>query len=831
MSNLAGGKRRYILIALLAALAGGGMLYYLSRPVAEKKPATMTVPAPSNTEQITQAQAFWADDLHDHIGISTLDVALTPEAAILSHFHVLTDSLRSWSIAAGPGTLYGVGDSWHLAAYDVASGSSTDLQPLLGDQMAYDHSLTVAPNGKLYGIAREQGDDHVVTPYLFEYDPATGSLQFLDQVGTTASLVAGQDGRIYGFASLVRPWFVYDPATRRLVELDHVAAPAMSDAQVRPLAGDDGLLYGWLYQLQNGASLFAFDPASGTIFTHTPALPPAGYFVALTPRPGGGAYAAVDGELWFFDPRQQSVTKLFERSSARFDSLVALQDGRLLGAGIDYTTPLYQRHELLFSFDPASGEFEELEALYGRPARMLVGPDRRVYAGDYVHTWSVDPDAFVSQGSIVSEAIKPVALVLTRTVVGDWGIATRALACLPGEPVYGVTSRARAYYDVYRPEDSPPVEWGRYDVQWLFAYDPQASDVGITAVMPAETDAAIGGTALAALADGRLIAATQDGRLLAYDPASSTTRDFGKAPGSTWQIAVLAASNDGLVYGGTVSYERATLISLDPNSGVMTDLGASLPQAHLVGALAVAPDERVFAGVGNALVVYDPVAHGISTLGTIGAPGECAIRALVADQEGRIYGGCGIRLFRYGPGDSQPGELEQLAPLPRPSAPIAAMVIGADGRLYGSNGQLFAYDPRDGQSQFLGATVPGSLMALAACPDGAIYAGSGMSDSYHASPAYLFAFSPQCTAGLLGHWERVTWDADTPAGTSIRVDVMDARTHETLAHVNNGDSLEAIDPVEHPEIMLQATLFTQDPQATPALRHWRVDYSFECRHP
>lgn len=831
MSNLAGGKRRYILIALLAALAGGGVLYYLSQLGTERTQTTTTLPPPGKTEQTTQAQAFWAHDLRHRFGISTLDLALTPDGATLSHFHALTDSLRFYSIAAGPGTLYSVGDSWHLTAYDVASGRSTDLQPLLGDRMAYEHSLTVAPNGKLYGIARERGDDPTVMPYLFEYDPAAGSLQFLDQVGTMANLVAGHDGRIYGFVSAARAQFVYDPATRTLQELDHVAAPARDGSQGPLLAGDDGLLYGWLAQRQNGANLFAFDPASGAVLTHTPSLPPERYFAALAPRPGGGAYAVAGGELWFFDPRQRSATKLFERHSAGFDSLVALQDGRLLGAGIDYTTLRHQGHEFLFSFDPASGQFEELEALYGRPLRMLVGPDHRVYAGDYVRTWSVDPDAFVSQGSIVSEAIKPVALVLTRTVVGDWGIAARALACLPGKPLYGVTSRVRAYYDVYRPEDSPPVEWGRYDVQWLFAYDPQASDVGITAVMPAETDAAIGGTALAALDDGRLIAATQDGRLLAYDPASGTTRDFGKAPGNTWQIAVLAASHDGLVYAGTVSYERATLISLDPNSGVMTDLGASLPQAHLVGALAVAPDGRVFAGVGNALVVYDPVAHATSTLGTIGAPGECAIRALVADQEGRIYGGCGIRLFRYGPGDSQPGELEQLAPLPRPSAPIGAMVIGADGRLYGSNGQLFAYDPRDGQTQFLGATVPGLLIALAACPDGAIYAGSGMSDSYHAGPAYLFAFSPQCTAGLLGHWGRVTWDADTPAETSIRVEVLDARTRETLAHVNNGDSLEAIDPAEHPEIMLQATLFTQDPQATPALRHWRVDYSFECRHP
>jgi hypothetical protein len=165
---------------------------------------------------------------------------------------------------------------------------------------------------------------------------------------------------------------------------------------------------------------------------------------------------------------------------------------------------------------------------------------------------------------------------------------------------------------------------------------------------------------------------------------------------------------------------------------------------------------------------------------------------------------------------------------------IAALVVGNDGRVYGSvahkyaNSEIFAYDPATERLTNLGIALPLEVTALTTCNDGTIYGGTGVKNSYYRGSAYVFSFHTNCAAGPIGTWDSVAWEADTPRGTRITVDVLD-RSGKVLLNVRNGGSLRAINPSSNTAIMLQATLSTADARVTPVLKRWRVDYTFQCR--
>ncbi len=279
------------------------------------------------------------------------------------------------------------------------------------------------------------------------------------------------------------------------------------------------------------------------------------------------------------------------------------------------------------------------------------------------------------------------------------------------------------------------------------------------------------------------------------------------------------------------------MFTFDPVSGLINDVGQALPQARVVGALTVAGDGLVYAGVADTLIVYDPATERVLTLGVIPKTEErtCSIRVLVAGPRGRIYGGCNEHFFVYDPFS------KELTDLGIPASKINwrygyvfALTVGDDERIYGGTGskyvdsELFVYDPSLEQLTNLGVTVPKQVSALTACGDGNIYAGIGMDDSFYRGPTYLFAFRTDCPSGPLGAWERLTWQAETPPGTRVVVDVLNQDGELLLADAPSGASLRAIDPISNTAIMLRATLYTQNPSVTPLLKQWRVDYAFGC---
>jgi hypothetical protein len=217
-------------------------------------------------------------------------------------------------------------------------------------------------------------------------------------------------------------------------------------------------------------------------------------------------------------------------------------------------------------------------------------------------------------------------------------------------------------------------------------------------------------------------------------------------------------------------------------------------------------------------------------------------RTLVAALDGRIFIGTGSgwwpepdgRLFVYDPATDALTEL----PLPATSKyshkrkNVVSLAMSDDGRLYGTmgGGHLFVYDPRHpGDPPAPVAKALGIDLILHPGHGGVMYGATGSYDSGFGPGASLIAFSTECTSGAVGVWERVTWEAGTPSGTRIVVDVLDEEGNVVLRNVKNGDSLWSIDPAEHPAIRLRATLSTRDERVTPVLKNWRVDYTFECR--
>jgi hypothetical protein len=162
--------------------------------------------------------------------------------------------------------------------------------------------------------------------------------------------------------------------------------------------------------------------------------------------------------------------------------------------------------------------------------------------------------------------------------------------------------------------------------------------------------------------------------------------------------------------------------------------------------------------------------------------------------------------------------------------------LGDDGLIYGSlasksgAGDIFTYDPRRPSQtpKLIGAALKTGVTILVPGPAGVMYGAIGQYNSFYQGAAELIAFRTDCPSGPLGAWERLTWQAETPPGTRVVVDVLNQEGELLLADAPSGASLRAIDPISNTAIMLRATLSTQDPSVTPLLKNWRVDYAFSC---
>ncbi len=222
------------------------------------------------------------------------------------------------------------------------------------------------------------------------------------------------------------------------------------------------------------------------------------------------------------------------------------------------------------------------------------------------------------------------------------------------------------------------------------------------------------------------------GLILRFDPRRSGLgiRVVGKPSQTESYIWMFAVGGDGKLYGGT--YGNAKLVSLDPRTDEMRDLGRMDETQMYSRTVAAGRDGRIYVGIGTErgdVVVYDPLT---GTHGSILPPELRKGLKSVSTMEGRdghAYAGVGDRVFRC----------ENSSLIPVESYPGPPRQKFGDGRILERAGNGF-YEIRntDGtitRREFTYSGTGVSIFHVAAGPFGRIYGSSCM-------PLELFEYDP-----------------------------------------------------------------------------------------
>lgn len=311
---------------------------------------------------------------------------------------------------------------------------------------------------------------------------------------------------------------------------------------------------------------------------------------------------------------------------------------------------------------------------------------------------------------------------------------------------------------------------------------------------------------------------------IAFQPPATTA-------GKTSLVQALATGG-GRIYGGTTP--DGGLFWYRPSDNSSGGISPLLANARGVTALAWAGN-RLYAGValfdGSAkahLVRFDPATGQPTDLGEP-FPGETEIGALAAGNDGMIYGGTapsGI-FFRLNPANGQSTELVRLGGLQ--TTAITDLAVDPSGRLYGGTlpgARLFVYTPTSGVAM-LGPTGDRlSITHLTSWRNGVAVAGGPQGDLFILEPGAVAqsgsASSVPIRPAWLTSWRQLTFDRQTPAGTSLVVSVLDPCTEAVLVNnASSGANLSALSTA-CPSLVLRATL--TGGSASPVLDRWSLTW-------
>ncbi|CAG0934145.1 hypothetical protein TFLX_03364 [Thermoflexales bacterium] len=770
-------------------------------------------------------QLFWAEDLQKPSPMNySRAVAFVDEGITLSRIQVLPVKGNSiWGIDAS-GQIYLNYSGAANFRYDPKSGSVQTIGGPYLEDLRFPGGYALASDGRLYNFMEKwhnlHGEWTQDDTRLTQFDPDTGLTRDLGSViSTTRDLLVGPGDQIYGLPPGSWPTFKYDVQRGILAPLVFSSTTSLPKKPYiqNVLIGQDNWLYG---TLSYSSQIFALNLTSGKLITHTLTTGAK----SLTPRPGGGVYVNGGQSFWTFDT-SGTLTPLPVASTEKefsTDLLVVRHNGHLVGKSTLY--PPY-----FFDYDPTTGAFQRMHSNTATWGPIVATTDK-LYAIFDNHLALIDSEQYTTPGYVQSRIILPVTLMLTDTVIGGSYASVTALTCGQNGKVYGMKVDSATS-------------------KWMFEYDPQQPAAAPRQIAPTtstkDKDRFLAGTALVPLRDGRLVGGTSNGYLFVYTPATDETQTIGQVAEGLQLISALAVDRTGIVYGGTRSLGRhALFFSFDPVTSVTKSIDLPIVDPRLIGAITVGPDERVYIGADRNLVIYDSqtqqatIAKVFEYQQSSFEHEACTIRALVLGPDKQIYGGCGSHLFAYDPARNT---LHELGTTPE-GGPIASLTVGSDAQIYGSvqheymnrystyrANEIFVYNPTEQRMTNLGMAVKTGPVILTACGDGTIYGASNTTNSNYRGPAYLFAFRTDCPQGAIGSWDKVTWQAQTPPGTRITVDVLDNQSSTTLVrNIENGGSLQAIDAQKYPLLSLRANLFTSDPNVTPVLQSWRVDYTFAC---
>jgi len=198
-----------------------------------------------------------------------------------------------------------------------------------------------------------------------------------------------------------------------------------------------------------------------------------------------------------------------------------------------------------------------------------------------------------------------------------------------------------------------------------------------------------------------------------------------------WQFDV---GKDGRLYAGT--YPNAKLVSYDPATGKMEDLGRLHPTEMYARNLAVGPNGKVYVGIGTAkgdLVVFDPKTRthrSILPERLRGAAGVGTV-AVTRRSDGRVYAAVGSTLLRVND--------ETTAPVF--AAPDLALLKLRDGRVVTTfgRGSFSLRDPGTGkvvERAFKYVGAGDRIFVVGVGPGGAVYGSTAM-------PLEIFRYDPR----------------------------------------------------------------------------------------
>ncbi|MBN2002890.1 MAG: hypothetical protein JXA21_06005 [Anaerolineae bacterium] len=870
-------KRRDIPLALALALGVGLLLYFLARPAGT--PRTLNNPL----------HASWWDSFDNPERIKETDGApFNPDGIRLSHIHDLgapipdASRLRRFTLAPD-GQLFGVasvnGDaSEHLFSYNPHSRQTTDLGILA--QQDYVDNLIVNPiRQEAYAGIRCQ--ENTCASHILVYNFQSGgsshiSLSFADENTMVYYYGITAEGVLYGVAD--DHLFSYNPETDEVRDL---IAPSDQWHDVgKAIVNADGNLYGITVR-----GVFKYQPGADDL-SWVMDWPEDTFLGDMLQGPKNTLYLFTESTAYIYNPKDGTITETALATGALARSnWVSVLDGDLIGSG-EWKLRRYNLAEKSFSLlenletnrcDGMAGAVGQSIYLYQNSRMLYVRQDvepkwRQAYRDRYakivpglpawaqpwvpypqpvqeyrkelrpVHLLVYEPDTFIEEGTLTSVPIQPHALLVTHTVAAA---GVPLLAWGNDEALYGIKGGPVA----------------------IVRYDPQSLEATASITLPLSNNfdfyrqrPVIAGLSGKVIAGGsaNFLSPIKHAELVIYDPGQNTLVTATVPISGAYLVKTLAGAPDGTVYGAVDSTKGhmggigkyAHLFQYNLNSGALVDLGTPFTNTNwTIQALVVAADGKVYGGGGPDLVVntfyyskasspgsrifvYDPATQ------TYSYPGSDRIsisraRALLAGRDGKVYVGMEIGresgFYIYDPATEKwtywhIGEGED--------ASVAALAWGADGIIYGSTAsELFTYDPRQPQiaPQIIGHLDRNGFTYLTAGPDGVIYGAIGSYDSFNPTVSELVAFRTDCAAGRVGAWERVTWEADTPRGTGVSVDVLDADGNTLVKDIRNGGSLEKLDPAIYPALRLRATLTTRNPQVSPVLNNWQVEYTFECQ--
>lgn len=358
------------------------------------------------------------------------------------------------------------------------------------------------------------------------------------------------------------------------------------------------------------------------------------------------------------------------------------------------------------------------------------------------------------------------------------------------------------------------------------------------------------------------VAGFVDNKFFSYQLSSGQFNEIHTFVENADQSATsLVMGADGLVYIGISNY----LYVYNPNSGNLDHL-ATLGATTLIHKLAAAPSGLIYGIAGLRLFSYNPTTASLSDLGIINSEIDWGRIALTVADDGKVYGGYAAnnagRLFAYDPGTGWIADKGQVLGQQSVNTLVASqngLIYGGTNTYNGAMGRFFAYNPVNDSFVDLAGSY-GGVYALARGQDNLIYGAARM----NGWETYLFIYNP--TSNILeetgrikggsGHvsnliwasdgrvygtqvegrynlvvydpvnsefnaWDQVTFDYIAPAGTTVRIDILDAQDNTLLTDVKSGDSLSSINPVVHQALQLRANLIGNGTD-TPLLDSWSV---------